>query len=336
MRIGMALSIHEINQFSCEQNPFAWESFKRCWFEHLAGKYQVSERYGDFVVHRKHVAGGLLTVRELKFYAGYTAWFHDFDDAALKTFLDLQQDVAWDYFYTVWAGEREHLQAFQELEKAGFPLLHGSAIPMHMADLSGGFEAYMDRHNANDRRHLRLKMRAAEKAKPQLVRCERAKDIERFFEEFFRWHVPYWQQKTGYSFFTDSRERQFTIAWAKALHEAGVLRLHELRLHGKPANLSFSFVCGNTMYWPLTINTGTSVSHLYPGIVSLHMRIEDACREGLSSFNMGCGALQYKLQAQTHTNPRNVLVVINPRSLKGRLFEQWFRRRNPQQKIVSP
>lgn len=328
----MALSISELLTYPETDfgAPFEIPLFRDCWFAHLAEKYQVTERHGDFVLHRKTKAKGLLALNELKFFAGHTAWFQDFNDQRVDAFLAMQGKLDWDYCYTVWAESRAELQAFSRLETLGFPVLQGWAKPMHMIDLSKGYQGYLAQRNSKDRYNIRQKLRNAEKLHSELFLYERFEDIEPFFERFFELHVPYWQGKTGYSFFADPAEQRFTVEWAKALHKAGKLRLHGLNLNGKLANMSFGFMEGDTLYWMLTINTG-HVLEVYPGMISLYLRIQEAANEGARQFNMGYGAMPYKLQTQTHTDPRNVLVVINPKSLKGKLFGAWFQYREQRQ-----
>ncbi len=84
----------------------------------------------------------------------------------------------------------------------------------------------------------------------------------------------------------------------------------------------------------LTINTGHALE-LYPGMVSLYLRMQEAAQEGARLFNMGYGAMPYKLQTQTHEDPRNVLVVINPRSFKGQIFKLFFEYKNRKQEITA-
>lgn len=308
-------------------NPFQEELFKSCWFEHLAEKYHVAERYGDFALHAKKTAKGLLTIRELKFFASHTGWFQDFTEERVDAFEVLTQEIDWDYLYMVWAGSRAELQAFDRLKSLGYPMTEGWAKPMHMVDLNGGFEGYLASRNSKDRYNIRQKLKKAGHC--ELFSYDRFEDIDIFFEWFFELHVPYWKTKVGYSFFSDPAEKAFTVAWAKALYPTGKLRLHGLKLDGRIANLSFSFVEGDTLYWVLTINTGHKLE-AFPGLVSLYLRLQEAAAEGITSFNMAYGAMPYKLQVQTHTDSRNVLIVANPKSIKGRLFHAYHRYKGSQ------
>jgi CelD/BcsL family acetyltransferase involved in cellulose biosynthesis len=87
--------------------------------------------------------------------------------------------------------------------------------------------------------------------------------------------------------------------------------------------LSVSFVEDDILYWPLMINTG-KYQEMLPGIISLHLRIQDAAQRGIRTFNMSYGDFDYKRQAATHTEARNVAVIINPYSLRGRLVGAWY------------
>jgi hypothetical protein len=60
--------------------------------------------------------------------------------------------------------------------------------------------------------------------------------------------------------------------------------------------------------------------------------LQEAAAEGMTTFNMAYGAMPYKLQVQTHTDARNALIVINPKSLKGRMFQAYYQYKGFQQK----
>lgn len=304
-------------------NPFHWEPFRRCWFEHMTQKMGVQAEYRNFVVYRKRMVKGLLTLKELKFYASAQGWFHDFTPSQLEDFQAIQGKLDWDYFYTVWAGSREHLQAFDGLKAAGYPVAEGFTKPMYVVDLSDGYEAYLACKSSNYRYQMRRKLKKVQSMQPHLIRYERFEEIETFFQEFFKHHISYWQQKAGHSFFSDPNEQAFNIAWAKELHQAGKLWLQGLVFNDEMVNLSVSFVEEDTLYWPLMINTGKHLEAL-PGIISLYLRIQDAAEQGIQTYNMGYGDFDYKMQAATHQEARNVVVAANPKSLKGRLFAQWI------------
>lgn len=324
----MSLSIAEIYSSRIdESNPFDSPLYRECWLAHLAEKYRVIRTHEDFALHAKRTAKGLITLRELKPVASHTAWSQDLTSERVETLLSLPPKMDWDYFYMVWSGSRREQQAIELLEKAGYPILDGWAKPMHVADISGGFENYLTRQNSNNRYQIKKKLKLAQKGRPEFVRFEREDEIAPFFEQFFEAHITYWQAKIGYSYFSDPAERAFTLAWARILHQQGKLRLRGLKLNDRLCNLTMGFVHGNTFYWQLTINTGDQLD-LFPGIAGLYMGMEEAGREGLEVFNMGYGSLPYKIQAQTHTDSRNVLVVINPQSFKGRLYGAWFRYKN--------
>lgn len=325
----MSASVLEIEKvpMAAHDNPFHWGPLRDCWLAHLAEKAQVVERHGDFVVHAKPAAMGLVTFNEMKLFAGDMAWFHDFGRRQLADFKACKDKMSWDTFYTVWADSRKELQCFDQLASEGYTILESPMEPMHVVDISGGYDAYLAGKTSKERYNVRQKIKNALKQNARLVSCETEDEIKPFFREFFKYHIPYWKLRTGVSLYDNFSEQVFTMDWARALHEAGKLRLHRLLINDEAANLSMSFVEGDTLYWLLTINTGAHRG-LFPGIVSLNMRIEEACREGIQTFNMGPTEMEYKIHARTHTEARHVRVVINPDSLKGRLYAEWFKARN--------
>lgn len=308
---------------TCPSNPYQDEIYRACWLEHLASPSGYNEHHGDFSIHAKKVAKNLIPVRELHFFGGRTTLFQDFTVERVQAFADLTKRISWDSMYTVWAGSRQQLQAHDTLRELGYPILAGKTRPMHVADLRGGFEGYLANRKARDRYDIRRNLRQAHRC--DLVTLDTFEAIDPFFDQFFEHHNAYWLRKTGRAFFQEKPERQdFSRAWAKAVYPTGRLRLQYLYIDGELANLSTAIMDKATFHWGLTINTGAK-SELFPGLLGLYLRMQQAVDEGATLFNMQHGDFRYKLTARSHSVDRNMMVVINPRSLRGRLLGQYYK-----------
>ena len=305
-------------------NPFHEEIYKSCWFEHLAGFYGVKAQYGDFTLHEKKTLKGLFTFRELRLYATRTAWFQDLTQERVEAFAELTQQIPWDAFLMIWADSRHDIQAFESFKQLGYPMMTAQNTPMHMIDLSHGYEGYLAGLKAKDRYRILRKLREAGDC--ELFLYDRFEDIDPFFERMFKLHIKYWQEKKGYSFFQVPEKRAFAVDWAKAMYATGRLRLHGLKIDGELVNISTSFLYGTTMYWSLTMNTGPK-QELYPGLVSLYLRLQEAVEEGATLYNMQYGDMAFKVQMQTHADNRHVLLVTNPNTLGGRLARAHYKRK---------
>lgn len=311
-------------------NPFDEDDYKACWLDHMASHYSAIGQYGNFTCHQKVRANGWLRFKELKLCGAYTAWFQDFTEAHLEEFLSLSKTVNWDSFWITWADSRKSIQAIEPLRQLGFPITTWQGSPMHIVDLSDGFDGYLARMNARDRYNIRQKLRDAHRC--ELITYDQFDDIEPFFERAFELHIPYWRQKKGYSFFEVPEKRAFAVAWAKAMYPTGRLRLHGLKVDGELANLSSSFLIDDTMYWSLTINTGAR-QEVFPGLISLYLRMQKAVDEGATTFNMQYCELPFKRHVRTHVDERYVTVVTNPKSLKGGILHAYFQHKYKSQRL---
>jgi CelD/BcsL family acetyltransferase involved in cellulose biosynthesis len=176
--------------------------------------------------------------------------------------------------------------------------------------------------------HERLSVRLGAPLEPHLRPVAQKGEIRPFFEELFTHHIPYWTEKTGYSYFTIPAEREFTITWSEQLFEQGFLRLDRLIMDGKTANLSMGIVMGDTFYWILTINNNAFNTYS-PGMIGLAFRLEALAAQGIRQFNMGAGDFFYKIQSASYQEACKDSIVFNMRSFKGRLYRAWFLKRHP-------
>lgn len=308
--------------------PFETEGFYECWWQYLSQKWEVSHRQQDLLIYPKKAFKGLLSFKEARIAGWRHSWFQDLTETRVKGLLDLQQQHGWDCFRLTWDETRRSQQRFDLLQNAGYRLIQLEYAPQYLIDLRGGFETYLKSLSHNGRKALKKKVRLGQALEPHLVSITQESDIEAFYEEVCAHHIPYWTQKSGYSYFSDPAELKFHIEWAKALHRSGQLRLERLVMGGETVNLSMGVLCGQTFYWVLTINTGLHLDYS-PGMVGLALRLEDLAQQGVEKCNMAGGDFFYKVQSSNCQNPRKEMVILNPRSLKSRLYQEWLLRKHP-------
>lgn len=312
---------------SCEVFPYETEAFHRCWREHLAPKFDIPLRGEELLIHRKRLKG-IIPVNELRISGWNNAWNQDLTERRLAEWeaLDRSRSWPWDYFRMEWSGDRAAHQAMDRLETGNWLVCRRPAPVQYGVDLSGGVEAYLKSLSRNGRTGLKKRFRQARPLAPRLVPVSDEAGIDRFFEEFFRYHIPYWNAKVGRSYFNDIEERHFIVAWCKALHQSGNLRMDRLVMEDETANMGVSIAFGKRMYGLLTINN-SSYQKYAPGKVGLYMRLQAAVDEGIRFINAGSGDYAYKAQTTNRRLHCQELIVCNPRSLKGRLCYEWFTRR---------
>lgn len=315
------------NTLVTDAYPYETAAFHSNWWMHLASKFRITDRHGDLLIHRKPLLRNMLWLNEMRIAGWNNPWPQDLTPERVASLEALRsQNSRWDYFRMTWNAEREKYQAFQLLDDLGFTLLQIPVPACPVIDLSQGWDSYMKRKSYANRKEVRRRLNNAAELNPELFVFTGPNRVERFFEEFFPYHISYWDEKTGYSYFNDPREQAFIIAWAKALEAEGHLLLHGLRLNNETVNLSMSIVMGNSLFWIFPINTGIYLDYC-PGMVSLYLQIQEAVNQGIQTFHMGPGVYPYKMRASTHQEKCYDLVVFNPASIPGRLYTGWLKHR---------
>lgn len=318
----------ELSLPQTEVFPYETPAFQQCWWEFLAPKFDIPVKNGDLLIYRKPVLKSLLKMREARIAGWNNAWHQDLTASRIEELEELAQTSGWDYFRMTWNETRANCQAFELLAEKGFPTLQLQAPTQYAIDLSDGFEGYLQGLSHNSRKSLKKKTRKGQVLNPEIIPYQNEAEIDGFFEELFRHHIAYWDEKAGRSYFNDIEERNFIVNWAKNLHHSGQLALDRLVMGGETVNLSMGILSGRTFYWLLTVNTG--LHHEYvPGIIGLYMRLEQLAAQGVTRFKMGSGDYFYKVQSANQLETCRELIVCNPRSLKGKAYFQWLSRQTP-------
>ncbi|MBX2861651.1 MAG: GNAT family N-acetyltransferase [Vampirovibrio sp.] len=316
------ISIGDV-QAPVDEYLYESDSFHQCWWQHLAPKFLISHRQGDFCVHHKPFLKKLTTLKEIRIAGWNNAYCQDFNLKRVSEFKPYADNVEWDYMMVQWGNHRRSKQAFNLLESQGYTLYQLPIPSEHVIDLTGGWEGYLSGKSKSRQKNIKRKFKAVENLNPELVRIEGEQNIDAFFKKFFELHIEYWEEKAGYSYFKDPEEQEFMVAWAKELAEAGLLHLYEYRLGDEVASMDVDIISGNTLYSVLGINTGKYLDH-YPSILCMYEILKIAPEWGITEVNMCYGDYPYKLKITTHTNDCYSLVIPNPKSVKGRLYTKWL------------
>ncbi len=279
------------------------------------------------MVHRKKVAKGFLSLKEVRISGWNTAWDQALTEDRLAELQQLQQTNQWDYFRLRLKVNHDLPQSTERLAALGFPSVMVPAPCQYSIDLSQGLDAYMKGLSHNSRKSLKKKTRLAQALKPRLVTVSESKSVEQFLEELIQHHIQYWDQKVGHSYLNHPEEKQFLYHWALALHQSGQLVLDRLMMNDQTVNLSLGVRSGDAFYWLFTVNTGL-FNEYAPGIVGLNLRLEACAQKNIQQFHMGAGDYFYKIQSANMTLPCADIYVINPDSWKGMLYHRWLKRKH--------
>jgi len=323
------MSLAEAIRMPANQAVYPYETsvFQECWWRYLAPKFDILHKQQELLVLRKKLFKGFLTLKEARIAGWNSSWSQDFTAERAEELKSLKDHYSWDYFRVIWGESRRNMQRFDLLEDAGYSLLHLNYSPQYIADLSQGYAGYLSSLSHNGRTNLKKKVRRAQELKPHLIAVTEEAEITPFFEEFFKYHIPYWTEKIGQSYFSDKEERDFIVEWAKALHRDGHIKMDRLIMGGEVANLCVRLIFGTDAYYLLTINTHAQKDFV-PGIVGFAMRIEELASQGIQQYNLGAGDFFYKVQSANQIENCHETIIFNPNSLKGKAYKAWITRQN--------
>jgi hypothetical protein len=303
--------------------PYQLQSFYDCWWQYLSPKFDIVEAKDNLAIHRRRVCKGF-SLKVLRHAGWNNAWFQDFDRRCFEQFVAMQSHAQWDYFALTWPKSRQSLQQFQPLTEMGFKIIQKPYSTAYWIDLHQGFDAYLSQLSAAKRKDIRRKLKKSEALNPELRRFSGADGIQRFFSLFFKYHLDYWTQKVGHSYFSDPNERNFILAWAEALEKEGALLLEGFYLNGTLTNLTMNILMGHTLYSVITINTG-AYPEFAPGLLSLYHRMARAEEYNIRQINMGDGEHGYKAGIANRTDPYYSLLFANPRSIRGQAYVNYVK-----------
>ena len=307
--------------------PYETETFFRNWWTHLACRFDIPVKGNELLIERKPLAKGLIQLKVARISGWNGAWNQRLTPARLRELMELNHTSPWDYFRVTLSESDRAALDLHELEKQGYRVLEQPAPCQYSIDLSSGLDGYLKGLSHNSRKNLKKKTRVAQTLNPTLVEVVDTNQIDSFFSELFTHHTRYWDEKAGSSYFHEPAERSFIVNWSKDLAREGKLRLDRLCMNGETVSLSMGILSGSQFHWLLTINTGLHLDYA-PGIVGLYLRLETLAKQGVTHFHMGPGDYFYKIQCANQTTQSSDLIVINPSSLKGKLYYHWMKRQS--------
>jgi Acetyltransferase (GNAT) domain len=300
--------------------------FYNAWWANLACQFDIPVKNRDLLIYRRRILKGLFSLREVRIAGWNSAWNQDLTAERVAELQELGRSTAWDYCRLTWNENRKDLQAFDALKKTGFIVFQQPAPTEYVVDLHDGFEGYLKSLSHNGRKGLKKKVRRAEELQPKRVVFDKESDIEPFFAEFIPLHRSYWDDKApGGSYFNRPDERRFIVEWCKALYRNGNLVLDRVIMGDKIVNLSMGVRLGDEFYWLLTINTG-HYSDMGPGLIAMYLRVQELAAEGVTRFKMGSGDYFYKIQSANSQEACHDLIIVNPASIRGKLWLSWLQR----------
>ncbi len=232
---------------------------------------------------------------EVTDYLGPVARPEDRDDVTAAYMDALAADVDWDEFVAGGLpGETGWPDAVvRHAERVGLPIVEDTLDDVcPRVDLTGGYDAYLDRLPSKQRHELRRKVRKLARDAGELRMVEVASgDVVDRLEDFFAMAVDNESEKAG--FFRRDPMREFFRELAREFAEEGVFRLHLLEVGGRSGAGTVSLVHGRE--WGLYNSAfDPTLRMLAPGMVQVGQLIEVAATEGCTMFDLLRGDEPYK------------------------------------------
>ena len=139
-----------------------------------------------------------------------------------------------------------------------------------VADLSGGFEAYLGRLSAHARQHARRMLRAVESTGTRFEVASTPSDAAQFFDQLVRLHQARWNSSGGPGCFSAHRFTEFHRTLAELWVPTGKAILARLARDGESLVVLYGFING-TKYdeyqsgWDRTSTSGRRAASGAPG-----------------------------------------------------------------------
>lgn len=135
-----------------------------------------------------------------------------------------------------------------------------------------------------------------------------ATSLTRSMQEFFQLHEDRWQRIAGHGVCSHPAVRNFHLAAAKAMHNAGNLRLYLLRIGNSTVAAYYGFTAKRIAYAYLS-GFDHRFAALSPGTQMVAHAIEEAVREGAREFHFLRGSEAYKYAWGAVDRPNTILTL---------------------------
>jgi CelD/BcsL family acetyltransferase involved in cellulose biosynthesis len=227
----------------------------------------------------------------------------------------------------------------------GAPLLQEAAGRRHVyrttgtcpvADLTGGFDAYLQRLSSNARQRARRLLResALAGARFEIAAPERCVEV---FGDLIRLHQARWQRASEPGVFAAPRFVEFHRGIVEEWLPAGRAVLARLSLGVRPVAVLYGFVTGSRFdFYQSGVDTETG-SLRSPGNLCHLLLMQALAARRIDAYDFLSGAASYKKRLATHENSLFSLQIWKPslraaafRSVRlaGRALRAGFHRRH--------
>ena len=159
------------------------------------------------------------------------------------------------------------------------------------------------------RKKLRYYRRCLEREGTLTIETPAEETLDAFMTTLFDLHAARWKKRGLPGMLAADVDQSFHRVVARGMLEAGALRMYLLKIGGKSAAIFYGFAHNGTVYYYLS-GYDPALEKLSPGTVIVAHAVEQAVREGATTFDFLRGAEDYKYAwgAEDRVNKRRRLI----------------------------
>jgi CelD/BcsL family acetyltransferase involved in cellulose biosynthesis len=231
---------------------------------------------------------------------------------AVGTALRHEPNLRWDQIDLFRMSERSPLPGLSAFLGAQISRTKSSELGVcFISDLSGGFEAYLNRLSQGARGEARKLLREVERSGMVFELATSAEDVERYFDEMLELHQIRWATVGKAGCFAP-RHADFHRAVARAMVPAGKAVLARLSFKGKAYAVAYGHVTGKTYH---CYQRGVCIATepvRSPGTATILLLMARLVTRGIVRYDHLAGTNSFKERFATDTHPLLDLRIFRP------------------------
>jgi CelD/BcsL family acetyltransferase involved in cellulose biosynthesis len=170
----------------------------------------------------------------------------------------------------------------------------------HVADLTGGLEAYLQRLSAHQRKKLRRLLRAVASENASFDLATDVENADAFYEQLISLHQLRWSTAGKLGCFASVRFTEFHRALCRRLVPDGSAILARLSVAGQPVGVIYGFVVGSRFHFYQCGLTNTPIGAIEsPGTAAHLMLMSHLAEKGIFLYDFLGGSSEYKERLAT-------------------------------------
>jgi CelD/BcsL family acetyltransferase involved in cellulose biosynthesis len=244
-------------------------------------------------------------------------------DAILPALLDPEVG-RWDILDLCDIGEGSPLLAWRDQAPRDVRVVVIPRGACPVADLSGGFEAYLGRSTAKTRREAQRTLQAVESTGTRFEVASTPSEAAQFFDQLVRLHQARWNSSGRPGCFSAHRFTEFHRTLAELWVPTGKAILARLARDGEPLAVIYGFINGTKFdFYQSGVDLRAAGRVKSPGIAAILALMRYLADRGIRGYDFLRGSSEYKDRWSTTCNSLVRLRLVRPgfRAAADEVFE---------------